>query len=350
MMPGHAFVIGDGLDVQRQAMLRVPLIHVDVPGTRPVLCSSIVVSRDRILGAKWIHGDDLKLVLRQPSKQFGQLCFHLPGVFGVQVEHLLARSRVELAVVLDVFIQAGQVLEAKFVRQRQHLCFGLGQLLEADLVDFLRGQVGRGHAPDLKAIPFRAIGQRPDSRLGAAVRSVIVAHKCGKAFVRGKNFATDRSQNSRSQPLLIGVRNTGGEFAHRLGKRAGCSVCSSNFLRLRDHFFQQVSRLHQPVFHSLPHVAGHLIEHPGDLMQSRKVVVVVLHTIERRQAQVSSRLEMRAIHLVDRHFPGFEARFFNVLAQVADHQLAAERILRGQACGIKASKRARNLRLASTSD
>ena len=59
------------------------------------------------------------------TKQLGQLRFHLPGVFGVQIQHLLARRRVELAVVLDVFIQAGQIVEAKLVGQRQHLCFGL---------------------------------------------------------------------------------------------------------------------------------------------------------------------------------------------------------------------------------
>ena len=36
---------------------------------------------------------------------------------------------------------------------------------------------------------------------------------------------------------------------------------------------------------------------------------------------------MRPVHLVDRHLPGLEARAFNVLAQVSDHQLAAQRIL-----------------------
>ena len=121
--------------------------------------------------------------MRQASEELGQLRLHLPRVLGVQVEHLLARSRIELAIVLDVLIQAGQVFESELVRQRQHLCFRVGQLLESDLVYFLRSQVGRGHAPDFKAISLRAVGQRPHSGLGAAVGSVLVPHKRGEAVV-----------------------------------------------------------------------------------------------------------------------------------------------------------------------
>ena len=233
-----------------------------------------------------------------------------------------------------MFVQAGQILKAQLVGQGQHLGLSLGHLLESDLVDFLGGQVGGRHAFDLKAIALGAVGQRPYSRLGAAMRRIIVTHEGDETLVGRKNLAIDRGQHRRSQPLLISLGNAGRKFLQRLGKGAGVSLGVGDLLSLRHHFFQQVTGRHQPVFHSLTHVGGHLLEHPGDLMQSGEVVVVVLHAIERRQRHQFQKAEMRAVHLVDRHLPGLEAPACNVLAQVSDHQLAAQRILGRQSSRI----------------
>ncbi len=43
---------------------------------------------------------------------------------------------------------------------------------------------------------------------------------------------------------------------------------------------------------------------------------------------------MRAIHLIDRHLPMFELGAFDLLAERANHQLTAERILRRKRCGV----------------
>ena len=90
MVPGNAFVIGDGFHVQQQAVLGLVLVHVDPAGTRAVAGSRRVVGRDRVGRAEGFHGDHHQLVLGQAAKKLRQLGIHLVGVVLIQVEDLLA--------------------------------------------------------------------------------------------------------------------------------------------------------------------------------------------------------------------------------------------------------------------
>src|ERR1700680_3137653 len=148
MVAGHAFVIGDGLYIQSQTMLRIPLVDVDAARARTVLRSRRVVRGYGIPGAKRIHRNYHKLVLRQASEEPGELGFPLAGGLCIEMEDLFARRSVKTPIFLDVVVQAGHIVEAELVSQRQHLGFGLGDLLEADLVNLLRREVSRGEAPD----------------------------------------------------------------------------------------------------------------------------------------------------------------------------------------------------------
>ena len=119
------------------------------------------------------------------------MCLHLPGVLGIEVENLLSGRGVESTIFLDVIVQTGQIIEAKFVSQHQHLGLGFGNLLEAELVNLLWGQIGCSEAPYLEAVTRVAIGKSPHPRLRTAMGSVVIAHKLSEAFVCGQNLGVD---------------------------------------------------------------------------------------------------------------------------------------------------------------
>src|ERR1700733_3744778 len=71
-------------------------------------------------------------------------------------------------------------------------------------------------------------------------------------------------------------------------------------------------------------VCGYLIECMRDLMQAGQIVVVVADRHERRQYDQVGKFKLQAVHLIHRHLPMLELCPFNVLAQFANHQFAAE--------------------------
>src|SRR5271169_1460450 len=115
MMSWDSLVIGDRLDVQQKPVLGVPLIHVDMSWSRAVCRAIRVVSRDCIRGTCCFHGDDRKFVFGKTSKQLWKFGLHFVHIVRVQVKQLRAGCGVETTLVLDVVVQAGEVLETKLV-------------------------------------------------------------------------------------------------------------------------------------------------------------------------------------------------------------------------------------------
>src|SRR5205814_1983594 len=111
MVTGHAFVVGDGFDIQSQTVFGVPLVDVDAARARTVLRSRRIVCRNGISGAKRIHRNYHKLVFRQASEELGKLGLHLASVLRIEIEDLFARRGVETAIFFDVVVKAGEVVE-----------------------------------------------------------------------------------------------------------------------------------------------------------------------------------------------------------------------------------------------
>ena len=109
VMTGHAFVIGDGFNVEQQAVLGIVLVHVDAAGTRAVSRAARVVGRNRIGRAVGLHRNHDQLVLGQAAEQLRQLGVHLVGVVLIEVENLLARCAVQFGVLANVVVEALQV-------------------------------------------------------------------------------------------------------------------------------------------------------------------------------------------------------------------------------------------------
>jgi hypothetical protein len=63
MVAGNPFMVGDRFDVQNQAAFGIPLIDIDVTGTRTVRSAVRIIRRHRVLGARGFHGDHCQLAL-----------------------------------------------------------------------------------------------------------------------------------------------------------------------------------------------------------------------------------------------------------------------------------------------
>src|SRR6202046_1260483 len=191
MMSGNAFVVGDGFDIQSEAVLGVPLVDVDVAGAGTVGGAVGVVSGDGIFGARGFHGNDCEFAFGKMAEKFGQFGFHVARVVGVEVENLLAGSGVEAAVIFDVIVEGSEIFEAEFVRESEHLGFGLVHLLEADFVNLLGRQIGGGHRANFEAVARGSVGKGPDTGVGAAVRGVVSANEVCEMFVGGNDLIVD---------------------------------------------------------------------------------------------------------------------------------------------------------------
>ena len=224
-----------------------------------------------------------KFVLGQPVKQPGELFLHLAGVFGVEVENLFTRCGVEAAVLLYMVIQTGQVFEPQLMSQGQHLRLGFSQLFHTNLMNLAGRQVGGGHATDGKAVTGGTVRQSPHAGIGTAVGRVISAHEGSEFLIRGKYFLVDCSQDSRAQACLLGSRDGCGKRLHRFRKWTRVPTLAGDVFCLQSHFLEQKAGRHEPVFHPLAHVVDGLIERMRDLVQARKIVLVVFHRVERHE-------------------------------------------------------------------
>src|ERR1700733_4159154 len=169
MVAGNALVVGDGLNVQHQAVLRVPLVDVDVTGTRTIRSAPRVIRGHRILRARGFHGNNRELALRKMAEELGQVRLHVVRVIRVKIKALLAGSRIEASFVLNVIVEARQVLESQLVRHGEHFALDFVDLFEAGSGYLLGRQVGGRDAANGEAKASSSVGKGPDSRIGADV-------------------------------------------------------------------------------------------------------------------------------------------------------------------------------------
>src|SRR5580700_267304 len=104
MMSRDSLVVGDGLDIQQEAVLRIPFINVDMSWARTVCRPTGVVRRDGTLGTRSFHGNDSELVLGKTAKEFRKFEIHFVNIARIQVEQLLAGNGIETALVFDVLV------------------------------------------------------------------------------------------------------------------------------------------------------------------------------------------------------------------------------------------------------
>lgn len=173
VMPRNTFVIGDSFDVQQKALLRRIFVDVDTPGARAGAGTDGVIGWDASGRAKFLHGDDIELVLRESADKFWKLAVHLVSIFRVKLKQLLARLGVKRGILTDVCVKRFQIVEALRLCDLKHLLFDLRHALQSHFVNLVSGEVGCALVMDGEAVTRVPIGKRPNTGIEAAMRSVV---------------------------------------------------------------------------------------------------------------------------------------------------------------------------------
>jgi hypothetical protein len=236
----------------------------------------------------------------------------------------------QLGIGLQTGPEALQIRKAELLRNRQHLRLVALHLVQPDLVQLLRGQVGRGGAAKAVGIELCPIGQRPCSGLLPACGNVADLQKARHAQVGGLHFLADGVQRLGLDALLLGGLDGGRKVLQRQRERRVFRLLHGQRLHLFQHLFQQIFWRHAMVVHADGHIRGHLVEGLGDGVQPGDPVVVVLHRGEaqlRRQLRIS---RLNAAHLVQRHLPLLEPNRLLIVGKLAQQQIAADLLLVGE--------------------
>ena len=216
-----------------------------------------------------------------------------------------------------------------FFGDDRHLSLNAIDFAQADLVNFVRGQMRGGPAVDVVLVAPLAIGQGSDGQRGAAPRRVVGAHEIGELAVGRQHTGIDCVGNFLGQTLLIFSGNVGGILLGGQQKRIGVD----DALALHRNFFQQEAHRHQLVFHASAQDFGGLIQHARNLVQARDVILVMLHRIERDRERQIGQVGVDAVHLIDRHFEFFQIVIGVAQFEHAHQQIVGELILFGHAGG-----------------
>ena len=176
-------------------------------------------------------------------------------------------------------------------------------LVQSDLVNFRRRQVGGGPLSYQERVPGLAIGQLGDTDRVACGVQVIVANEIVQALVRGDDLLLDRFTIGRRQARAIFDAEILRHVFYRRVEGAGFDVVGKLRFELRQHFFHQDGRLHDALLRTLPHVHNRLIDDDREIIDTAKEIVVVLHRFERMHAGAAAKLHEGGgdrVELVDR--------------------------------------------------
>jgi hypothetical protein len=84
-----------------------------------------------------------------------------------------------------------------------HLGGDAGDLVEAEGVDLVGGEVGGGASEDVVLVALRSVGQRGDGNVSAAVRGVVGCDEGGEAAVGGDDVLVDGVGDLGGETLLV---------------------------------------------------------------------------------------------------------------------------------------------------
>src|SRR5271165_1989565 len=185
MVARNALVVSGRFNADHRALFRLTGIYLDVPGTRSVWRARNVLRSGSILLAELLHWHHDQVGLRQTPEQLRQFGFHLRQILPIEVQNLLSRLRIQLGVRLDRLTERLQVLKSQAIGDCQLLLLNLRDLLQSDLVNFLRRLVRGGGMSYPEGINRIAVGERPHANLGPSFGSVFILHEGRELRVRG---------------------------------------------------------------------------------------------------------------------------------------------------------------------
>jgi hypothetical protein len=144
MVAGKAFVVGDHLHAVKVAVGGV--VGVDEQPSRAAAIgrAGLVISGRGGLLKVVRNRNHFEGSLGQAAEELRQLGLHRRQVAAVGCQQRLARGWMQLGIGLEAGAEALQVSKAELLRNDQHLGLVALHLVQADLVNLLRGQVRGG--------------------------------------------------------------------------------------------------------------------------------------------------------------------------------------------------------------
>ena len=201
-------------------------------------------------------------------------------------------------------------------------------------MDLRRRHRGGGGLLHREGIASFAVGERPQARLGAAFRRVLLGDELRELDVRGRHAVADGGEHRRAEASLVGVGKRRRELLRRLEERALRRLRFRQRPCLLRHLLEEDLRRHQLVGHAVAHQDRDLVERHRQRLEPRDVVFVVLGRLERQHRDQLRRIDVDAAELRDRHLPVLEARPFQTELQLPHHEALVERLLLGKTAGV----------------
>ena len=252
----------------------------------------------------------------------------------VEADELIGRLRVQFGIGRNGSAQGREILKAELLRDDQHLGFVALHLVEPQLVDGCRREIGGGALADEEGVVLVSVGEGPKTGIGPACRDVRRREKASELRVGGQDLLLDRFENRGLDAGLVFGRDACREFLQgtREGRVFRLLLCDG--VDLNEDLFEKIFRRDAVIFDAGHHVGADLLEDGGDFRETRGVVVVIFDGFKGEERNQLGQLDVRAPHLRDGHLPRLEFGFLLLLDELAHHQIVAEDLLIGQAGGI----------------
>src|SRR6266567_2804961 len=173
-MPRKSFVIRDGFKIQKQSILRICHIHVDVSGPRTIGRAMAIIGGNGCACAICCHWYHFKLCFRKAAEFLWEIFADFIQMRLVKAHDLLATSAVKRTVLADRFMEAIEILEAHLLSDHEHFFFDARNFTKPNLVDLFRRHARGRHIVYGLSIALISLWNRPYTGLFAAFWRVVV--------------------------------------------------------------------------------------------------------------------------------------------------------------------------------
>ena len=250
---------GQGGQLVKRTLIQLGRVD-DVMGRNAVLHRTAVVTAGGVVFFDLRrHGLHVVGQAGQGGEQGRQAAVRTLGHLRRLLQQGLAAGRIELRIRAQEVQEAGEVAgPARRLHFHIHAGADAGDLVQTDLMDLVRRQVGRGVAAHKIGVQFLAAGSIADARLDRRLGQIVALEEGQPSPARGKDRSRNRRRRLCGQAILIRLRHGRGQgrqgFQQRLGVRLDRHIVS----RQRQRAFGHRSRLDQAGVQAAPGVGGRL--------------------------------------------------------------------------------------------
>jgi hypothetical protein len=344
MMAGRGFVQRQRLHAELR--LRFEIVGVDVEDARALAVGGgrLIEAAGRGLRAEWLHCAHFVIRFRKNGEQLRQPCVDVLLQIPIALHQRCFVVVIEARILLQEFEERRQIaLEADLLLHLFHLAANARDLFQAELVDGVRRQIGRGREPGQIRIPIATVRHVRPADLRARALEVFVADEVVQPLVGRIDLLRDRVAICSLQARAIGRRDGIRKLLERCVKQALLRVGDDQCLELRQHLLHQHARIRQVLRKTLAHVHDRLIRPHDVIAHARQETLIVGCRRERLRARAGAQhrhQRRQALELIDRRELAGKLRAVDRSAQVEHEDFDA------QAIGVRQLLRGELLRIS----